>query len=108
MSTFTAKAGDTLASLEVALIDRTGAPLDLTNATSVYIYMRDDHATTNELDGVACSVQSPATDGLITGPNAVLDTAGEYSAYFKVNYGSTAYRVPSQDVIRIRVEESFE
>lgn len=108
MSDFTAQKGDLLSDLEVELVDRTGTAMDLSAATQVLIYMRPVGSTTNELDGVACSIELPKTEGRITGPAEPLDTAARYQAYFKVVFGSVAKRVPSNDFVQIRVRENFE
>jgi hypothetical protein len=108
LADYTAKKGDLLSDLEVQLVDRKRVPMDLTNASSVLVYLRAYGATTNELNGVSCAIQTPKTEGRILGPAEVLDTTGIYMAYFKVLYGDVSKRVPSEGLLYINVEDNFE
>lgn len=111
MADFTQKAGDSLSDLEVRLIDRKRKPLDLTNATSVLLYVRNWRESTNDIDGEACEIQGADVEEeypqRVKGPNVELEI-GQYSAYFKVLYGSVAKRVPSKGYFTVEVESSLE
>lgn len=111
MADFKQKAGDSLTDLEVRLIDRKRKPLDLTNATSVLMYARNWQETTNDIDGEACQVLGADAEEeypqRVKGPNTELP-AGRYNAYFKVMYGSTEERIPSDDYLTLEIERSYE
>lgn len=83
-------------------------PVDLTNAT-VTVNIRRDGATSNAISDGACSIVSPATDGVVRGPATSLTTPGGYEAVFTVT-GLTngPHEFPSSGVYRIEVEDDFE
>ncbi len=107
MADFTAKRGDLLSDLEVGLLDRDDAALDLSAATEVRIYMRAHRSSTNIVDGELCSVPD-AAGGLVKAPAIPLEVAGNFLAYFKVAFGSEPKRVPSQGYLTVEVQDSFE
>lgn len=82
--------------------------LDLTNATSVLLYLRRSGATTNTVDGLTCSIELPRTSGRVTGPAQSMTTSGDYEGYFKVNYGSESKRIPSKGLVFVNVENNYE
>lgn len=112
MTDFVIKVGDLVSDLEVRFLGRKGIPLDLTSASSVVMYARLEGEATNAFDGVSCSILSAGVDEdypqRITGPAQAFSIAGEYEAYFKVLYGSTPKRIPSNGYYWIRAEENWE
>lgn len=111
MASFTAKRGDMLSDYEARLYDRHDVPLDLTNA-DVFLYMREDGETENYVDGDPCA-KLDATGGeaypqRVSGPPVELTDEGDFKAYFKVVYGSTPLRIPSDGYLWFKVEPNFE
>lgn len=100
MPIFAIKRGDALP-ITVQISDDAGYPLDLTGVTSVRFAMRAAGATTNKVDAVAqvydalnglCRYDLLTTD---------TDTAGIYSAEFKLTTPDGPQTYPRQGVIRV-------
>ena len=110
---YTAREGDSLADLEVRLLDRDKLPMDLTNASEVRIYLRKSDGTANKYEGAMEAIPAQGTEEYsqrVRGPNVTtaLDEVGTYFCYFKVQYPTKAKRVPSDDFFVIEVKENWE
>ena len=108
MATTTIKQGDTTPALTASLVSATGAPIDLTTATSVTMVMRSQ-------SGVSPKVSAPAT--IVTATTGAVSyawtsqdtlTSGRYDVEWSVLWGSGAIeRFPIQGYQSVSIEENL-
>src|ERR1017187_2783152 len=103
------KAGDTLPAVYTSLTDATGAPIDLTTATSVTFSMAIEGSSTLPVDASTAEFVSPRTSGVVQYPwtDGDSDVAGSYLAAFTVAWPGGSQTFPSEDAIHILVQPNL-
>jgi hypothetical protein len=103
----TRKRGDTSQPLVVTATDWRGYAIDLTGATGVIFRMKLAGATTYKVNATA--VVTDAENGLIsyTFEGEDVDTAGVYTCEFKYTLSGGRQTLPSDSVLRIRIQEDL-
>ena len=79
---------DTLPSLTISLIDdNTGTPIDLSNASTGYLKLRAENATTVKVS-IPLYFRAPRGNGVVVveWPENALDTAGIFTGELSINY----------------------
>lgn len=109
MAQYTTKKNESLSKIRTALYGRDEERVDLTAATNVFFFSRKEGETTNDIDGLACTIEAPAIDGEITLPPVPHDSVGRYKGWFKVVWGAgEPDYIPSAGYYTGQVEESWE
>lgn len=102
------KKGDRLPAFAVTLVQADGSAIDLTNASTVRLYMRNLDTGTLKVNGVACVVENAAA-GLVRydWSAADTDTTGAYAAEFEITFvDSRKMTVPTRGALAVNVLEN--
>ncbi len=103
------KKGDT-SPWPFTLLDN-GSAKDLTNATTLEIYVREEDGSTNKIDGGTVTVVSALAGTCEYDPaSGDVDTPGEYQGYIKVEFsdGSVWYWPDGDDFFEVIIGPNFE
>jgi len=107
---FKIKKNDRLPALTIQLLNGgDNSAIDLTEASSVKVYMKNKSTGTLKINGSSATV-TDAANGRVkySWAAADTDTAGSYLFEFKIDWGSSIYQtVPAQTVLQIEVVEDL-